>query len=120
MQQVLFWIPLSSLVGWLPDIPIYGYGTMLFLAFVLCTWLASRLGEREGFPRERIQDMAIWIFITGIIGARVTFMIQEWDSYQQPLRQFFAIWDGGLVFYGSFFGGIVGFFLAYFLFLRKA
>lgn len=120
MQQVLFWIPLSSLAAWLPDLPIYGYGTMLFLAFVLCTWLASRLGEREGFPRERIQDMAIWIFITGIIGARVTFMIQEWDSYQQPLRQFFAIWDGGLVFYGSFFGGIVGFFLAYFLFLRKA
>ena len=31
-------------------VPIYGFGMMLFLAFLLCTWLASRRAEREGVP----------------------------------------------------------------------
>jgi prolipoprotein diacylglyceryltransferase len=118
MRQVLFWIPLQSWLGIFTDIPIFGYGMMLFAAFVLCTWLACRLGDREGYPRERLQDLAIWVFITGILGARTTFMIVNRDRYHS-LWEFFAIWDGGLVFYGSFIGGAVGFLLAYWLFLRK-
>src|SRR5438552_6896417 len=31
----------------LPErIPVYGFGLMLFLAFVLCTWLAGRRGQK--------------------------------------------------------------------------
>src|SRR5260370_13299864 len=96
-------------------IPIYGYGAMLFLAFVFCVLLAARLGLREGIEPKHVQDLAIWIFIFGIIGARVTHMIQ----FKEPLWKFFMIWEGGLVFYGGAIGGAVGYFLAYFLVLRK-
>jgi phosphatidylglycerol:prolipoprotein diacylglycerol transferase len=115
MQQVLFHIPLSRLSENLPDIPIYGYGFMLFVAFVLCTWLACRLAMREGIHPQRIQDLAIWMFVSGIAGARITYMIQ----YSVPVWQFYKIWDGGLVFYGSAIGGALGYFLAYFFILRK-
>jgi phosphatidylglycerol---prolipoprotein diacylglyceryl transferase len=113
MQQVLFHIP----IYWFGDqgIPIYGYGFMLFVAFVLCTWLACRLGAREGIPPQRIQDLAIWLFLSGIAGARITYMIQ----YGVPFWQFFMIWEGGLVVYGAVPGGILGYLLAYFLMLRK-
>jgi phosphatidylglycerol---prolipoprotein diacylglyceryl transferase len=116
MRQVLFHIPLSGLSDNLPDIPIYGYGFMLFVAFVLCTWLACRLAVREATPPpQRIQDLAIWLFVSGIAGARITFMIQygvaPWDFYK--------IWEGGLVVYGAVPGGIIGYFLAYFFMLRK-
>src|SRR5262249_60125903 len=104
MQQVLFRLP-----PWNPDgIPLYGYGGMLFVAFVLTTLLASWLARREGIAPQHVQDMAIWIFLAGIVGARVTYMIQ----YGVPLSDFFRIWDGGLVFYGSAIGGVVGYFLA--------
>jgi phosphatidylglycerol:prolipoprotein diacylglycerol transferase len=96
-------------------IPIYGYGAMLFFAFVFCVLLAARLGVREGIDPKHIQDLAIWVFIFGIVGARITFMIQ----YEEPLWKFFMIWDGGLVFYGGAIGGAVGYFFAYFTFLRK-
>src|SRR5438105_9245211 len=102
MQQVLFRIPIK-VPGWMPEgIPIYGFGMMLFLAFVLCTWLAGRRAEREGIPRQLLQDLAIWIFAGGILGARLTFCLVE----GLPLSQFFQIWDGGLVFYGSAIGGV--------------
>ena len=85
MCQVLFSIPLHLLNHDWPDLPIYGYGTMLFLAFVLCTWLAARLAGGEGIPRESIQDLAIWLFISGIVGARITYMIQYRDRLVRRL-----------------------------------
>ena len=42
MRQVVFRIPVRIfdwMPDWLPDgIPIYGYGLMLFVAFVIRTW----------------------------------------------------------------------------------
>ena len=121
MCQVLFFIPLSLLSSDWPDVPIYGYGTMLFLAFVLCTWLsACATGSEEGIPRESMQDLAIWLFISGIVGARITFMIQYRDRMGSDwFLAFFRIWEGGLVFYGSAIGGLVGYYLAYYFVLRK-
>ena len=111
MCQVLFWIHLDHLAGWLPAIPIYGFGTMLFIAFVLCTWVSGTLAQRDGIPRERIQDLAIWLFVFGLSGARLLFVLNPEND--TSIWNFFAIWDGGLVYYGFLFlGGVVGFLLA--------
>jgi phosphatidylglycerol---prolipoprotein diacylglyceryl transferase len=115
MRQVIYWIPLK-IAGWLPDgIPIYGYGLMLTIAFLVCPWLAARRAARVGIRKELIHDLAIWLFLGGIVGARLTYLWTEGES----ITRFFRIWDGGLVFYGSVIGGVVAYVLAYFLVLRK-
>jgi phosphatidylglycerol---prolipoprotein diacylglyceryl transferase len=115
MRQVLFHIPIR-IPNWLPDgIPIYGYGMMLFLAFLLSTWVAGRRAQKAGIAPARIQDLAIWVFVFGIGGARITYMIVE----GVPWTSFFKLWDGGLIFYGSAIGGAIGFILAYVLVIRK-
>ncbi len=111
MRQVLFHIPFT-------DIPVYGYGMMLFLAFVCCTSLAGWLARRDRIPPEHFPDIALWTFFFGLLGARITFAIQYHDQFKS-FWDFFKIWDGGLVFYGSAIGGAVGFFLVYVLVLRK-
>jgi prolipoprotein diacylglyceryltransferase len=114
MLQVLFRIPIHTSLT--PDgIPIYGFGLMLFVAFLACTWLASRRAQREGIAKEYLQDLAIWIFVGGIVGARIVFMIQ----YHRPIEEFYKIWEGGLVFYGSALGGVAGYALAYLFVIRK-
>ncbi|MFO0969267.1 MAG: prolipoprotein diacylglyceryl transferase family protein [Gemmataceae bacterium] len=118
MHQILFTIRLSSIWEALPDLPIYGYGTMLFVAFLACLWLAKRLSRREGIPEGTFADIAVWLFLAGIFGARLTFYIQ-YQSQFQTIGQFFAIWDGGLVFYGSFFGGLIGYLFIWRFYLRK-
>src|SRR5262245_4251226 len=113
MRQVLFRIPIRVfdwLPAWLPDyLPIYGFGMMLFVAFVVCTWLAGRRAKKQGVPKEVMQDLAIWLFVGGLVGARIVYMIQ----YGRPLSEFFMIWQGGIVFYGSVIGGVLGYLLAY-------
>jgi phosphatidylglycerol:prolipoprotein diacylglycerol transferase len=100
----------------MPDgIPVYGYGAMLFIAVLVCTWLASRLAKREGIRPQVIQDLAFWFFAGGIIGARLTFLITE----HEPFWTFFRIWDGGLVLYGAIIGALIAYIPAYFFLIRK-
>lgn len=122
MRPVLFYIPLHSISDSLPDVPLFSYGMMLFVAFVLCSWLASRLCKREGIDPAAVLDLAVWMFVSGLIGARLTYVIQEWNQYFTSLEGLWrirAVWDGGLVFYGSVFGALIGYALAYRRFLSK-
>jgi prolipoprotein diacylglyceryltransferase len=111
-----------ALKNLLPDgVPIYGFGMMLFLAFLACTFWASRLAEREGIARETIQDVALWIFLGGLLGARVLYLIKE--DPPASVKDFFwklpQIWEGGIILYGAVFGGLVAYAIAYLLVFRK-
>jgi len=105
MRQVLFHVPFINL-------PVYGYGLMLFFAFLGCSWLAKRLCRREGIDGKMIPDMAIVLFITGILGGRLVYVIQYWDTFvvRDDWWSLIKLWDGGLVLYGALAGGTLGYF----------
>jgi prolipoprotein diacylglyceryltransferase len=68
--------------------------------------------------------MVIWLFVSGIIGARVLYMIQYANHFPDQsiaglLGAFFKIWEGGIVFYGSALGGTLGYGLFYWFVLRR-
>jgi prolipoprotein diacylglyceryltransferase len=116
-------------VMWMPDhVPIYGFGLMLFVAFILCVWLGKIRSSVEGIPPETIEDLAIWIFLGGLLGARLTSLFTtgqypsftSWQAMKDWLYKLIAIWDGGIVLYGAIVGGTISFFVAYFLYYRKA
>jgi phosphatidylglycerol---prolipoprotein diacylglyceryl transferase len=117
MQQILFDIPLQWLhAGW--HIPIYGYGLMLFFAYLLCTTLGKYLCKREGIDGQIIPDLAIWLFVAGILGGRIVFVIQFWHTFEDGWH-IIRLWDGGLVLYGSLAGGIIAYFVYDHFVLRK-
>jgi prolipoprotein diacylglyceryltransferase len=120
MLQVLWRIPIKN--NAFPDgIPIYGFGMMLFLAFLLCTWLASRRARQEGIAPVIIQDLAIWIFLGGLLGARITYLVQEVPrpGLVDMLVRLPKIWDGGIILYGAVLGGLAAYVVAYALIYRK-
>jgi phosphatidylglycerol:prolipoprotein diacylglycerol transferase len=82
------------------SIPIFGFGSFLFVAFIASSWLGRRLARREGLDPERLMDLALWIFLGGIVGARALFLARNPEQFKQPL-DFFKIWQGGIVFYGG-------------------
>jgi phosphatidylglycerol:prolipoprotein diacylglycerol transferase len=115
MHQVFFRIPY---IEW----PIYGFGLMLFLAFLACTWLASRRAERVGMSKEIVQDFTIWIFIGGLLGARIFFIYLEETppaSVGEFLYRLPRIWEGGIIFYGSVVGALIAYGLLYWFSFRK-
>jgi prolipoprotein diacylglyceryltransferase len=119
MQQVLFRIPFPFFG--LDGIPIFGFGVMLCVAFLVCTWLACRRAARVGIAPQAIQDLVIWLFVCGILGARITYLVEEepWTGFWDFIKRLPQIWQGGIVFYGSVFGGLVGYLGAWFFIFRK-
>jgi phosphatidylglycerol:prolipoprotein diacylglycerol transferase len=120
MQQVLFRIPIHT--QWTPDgVPIYGFGMMLFLAFLICTWVAGRRAETQGIPREKIQDLVIWLFLGGLLGARVVYLVhaQDFKTVLDFLRQLPLIWEGGIVLYGAVLGALAAYCVAYWFIFRN-
>jgi phosphatidylglycerol:prolipoprotein diacylglycerol transferase len=105
MRQVLFDIPFTK-------IHIFGYGLMLFFAFLASTYLAGWRARREKIDPEVIYDLSLWIFLGGLVGARLFYVWQYWGRHVKTLWDIFKIWEGGIVFYGSVMGGVVAF-LAY-------
>jgi phosphatidylglycerol:prolipoprotein diacylglycerol transferase len=109
MRQILFTIPVFG------GIPIFGYGTMLFLAFIGSTQLAAWRAKREKLDPELLYDLALWVFIGGLVGARLFYVIQYWGDRIRTIGDIFRIWEGGIVLYGSIMGGTATFFFYRFL-----
>jgi phosphatidylglycerol:prolipoprotein diacylglycerol transferase len=116
-------VPLAIVAGLIgfaprltPSIPVYGYGFMLFLGFLSATWLASRRLEKQGADPNIAWDVAMWIFVGGIAGARLFFIAQYHNQFfaagrsvSETLFRMINLQDGGLVFYGGAILGAVGF-----------
>src|SRR2546426_111338 len=84
---------------------------MMALAFVIGLWTASRRGMREGIPAEKIIDLGPWLIVGAILGARTLYVITFWreEFAGKPLWEIFAVWRGGLVFYGGLIGASLGY-----------
>jgi len=82
---------------------------MIALAFVFGLWTATRRSRRVDVSTEAIADVTLWIMLGVIVGARTTYVVTYWkDEFAgQPLTEIFAIWHGGLVFYGGLVGAII-------------
>jgi phosphatidylglycerol:prolipoprotein diacylglycerol transferase len=99
-------------------LPIRGYGVMLLLAVSAAVGLAAWRARRVGLDPELIFSLAFWLFLPGLLGARIFYVIQKWPIDFEPIYQaqgFAAVLgavvniaQGGLVVYGSLIGGVLG------------
>jgi len=89
------------------SLPIRSYGLMVALAFAAGILLARRRAPARNVAPDTIIDMAFFVIIGSIIGARLTYIIVHWEHYVgDPLRAF-KIWDGGLALYGGMILGVI-------------
>lgn len=116
LPGILVWI--GSAIGvlvvvpWLvpahfTSIPVFGYGFMMFLGFFSAAWLAMRRANGVGLSGDMIWDLAVWIIVSGIGGARLLFVVRFPDKVfgdktgWAKLGAIFNLPDGGLVLYGG-------------------
>ncbi|MEQ8785442.1 MAG: prolipoprotein diacylglyceryl transferase [Pirellulaceae bacterium] len=87
-------------------LPIRGYGVMMLIGVVSAVGLAAYRAQRMGIQSELIFSMAFVMFLAGIVGARLFFIIEYRDQYLREPMQIFNVTQGGLVVYGSVLGGL--------------
>jgi phosphatidylglycerol:prolipoprotein diacylglycerol transferase len=91
-------------------VPIRGYGVMLLAAILTGLAMAVHRARKIGVSPDTIFSLAFWMFLFGIAGARLFFVIEYWETTfgRMPLGQALVaalqFTEGGLVVYGSLIG----------------
>lgn len=62
---------------------------------------------------DKVISLIFWLFVPGIIGARIFYVIEYWGDFQREtfaatLGALLSFTEGGLVVYGSVIGGLLG------------
>lgn len=84
-------------------VTIYAYGLMLVVAFFVCTRLAGIQAKKEQVDPEKIFNLCFYIFLWGIIGARVFYLLNNATFYLRNPREIIMLQHGGI----SWFGGLI-------------
>ncbi|MEW6106866.1 MAG: prolipoprotein diacylglyceryl transferase [Bacillota bacterium] len=82
-------------------IPVFSYGFLLAVAFVVGTILGVKEAKRRGINPDKIIDLALYTCIAGIVGARVLFVLLDIPTYFQDPVKIINLRDGGLSFQGG-------------------
>jgi phosphatidylglycerol:prolipoprotein diacylglycerol transferase len=84
------------------------HGIFSVLGILAAARLGAYLLEQDGVTSQQVYDMAVWMVVVGIIGARLLYV---WENYHlftgQPLKVF-ALNEGGISQWGGIFGALVG------------
>lgn len=87
------------------------YGMIIALGMVLGYLLAGWQAKRTGQDVEMYLDLALCDIISAIVGARIYYVIFQWEYYKDNPIQIFNIHGGGLAIYGGIIGGVIATFV---------
>ncbi len=88
-------------------IKIYTYGVLVALGALIAYWLVLRFAKKEGINPNHVENTLLLALLLGIFGGRLSYVIEH-PEHVQSLTDIFAIWNGGMNFFGGLAGGVVG------------
>lgn len=83
-------------------ITFYSYGFFVALAVFAGFWIAGSRAKALGLTPSMVADLVFLLFVSGVMGARLFFILQHLDDYRENIWKILSIQEGGLVWYGGF------------------
>ncbi len=100
-------IPSPILLSWGP-IDIRWYGLIISLSIISALLLSFWLGKKYyQIKHDDIFDLAFWLIIGGIVGARLYDVFLQLPYYWQKPIEILKIWQGGLAIHGAIITGLI-------------
>jgi phosphatidylglycerol---prolipoprotein diacylglyceryl transferase len=81
------------------------YGLLIASAVLIGMALSQRLARMRQINPELVGDLVIWLIVGAIPGARLYYVLFQWNYYSQHPEQILAIWRGGIAIHGAIIGG---------------
>lgn len=88
-------------------VAIRWYGILISSGILIGVYFAYNEAKRKGYDPEYIIDIALWCVPAAIIGARLYYVIFEWDYYKGDLLKIINIREGGLAIHGALIAAIL-------------
>lgn len=98
-----------------PNIATFGavtlswHGVFTAVGVLVGVFLAGRLAVKRGIKEDDVYTMALYVVIGGIVGARLLFVIENWErlGFQRNLLSILAVNEGGISVIGAVIGAVV-------------
>ena len=78
------------------------YGVMAAVGFLLAAWILGANSRRAGISRDDASSLLFTAMVSGIVGARLFYVVQFSSQFRNNFWEIFRVDRGGLVFYGGF------------------
>ena len=91
------------------------YGMIIGIGILAGLWVAIRDARRRGQDPDIYLDFALYAIIFSIIGARIYYVVFNWEYYRYDPVQIINLRGGGLAIYG----GIIGAAITLFFYTRR-
>ena len=88
-------------------ISIHWYSVFIFIGILIGSNLAIKEAKKHGYEEDFIVNLLFLAVIIGIIGARVYYVIFNFDYYKDNLIEIFKVWNGGLAIHGGIIAGFI-------------
>lgn len=89
-------------------IEVYWYGLLISLGMVLCVVLGMLHSKKNKFSSDLVFDVILVSLPCAIVGARLYYVLSEWEMYSGDLIKIFDTRSGGLAVYGGVLGAFIG------------
>ena len=89
------------------DLSIRWYSVLILFGMIIAVRLAERESKKFKFEKDFVFDIAFWIIVFGIIGARLYYVIFNFELYKNDLLGIFKVWNGGLAIHGGILAGLI-------------
>ena len=105
---------LSIEISWGPNLVTIGgvliawHGVFTALGILVGVQLALRMAKVVRYDEDDAYALALVGVPSGIVGARLLFVVEHWDFYGQNLAEIIAITEGGISIWGAVIGGVAG------------
>lgn len=100
------WLPVPNPVAFtIGGFDIMWYGVLLSIGIIAAFGTLFLRFHKEKLSTDRIYDIILFCVPSGIIGARLYYVIFEWAYYKDNLSQIFNLRGGGLAIHGGIIGG---------------
>ncbi|MBI3887883.1 prolipoprotein diacylglyceryl transferase [Candidatus Microgenomates bacterium] len=91
---------------------IYSFGVLAFISIILCSFIVWKLSRNRGLPEEKIFDTFLLTLFVGLIGARLGYVISNWNVFGVDLsRIVLTTHYPGMSFVWGMFSSIFGAFI---------
>lgn len=91
----------------LGNIKIYWYSVIMLIAIVVGGFIAIKEAKRFKIPKEFMINLFFYMIPIAYIGARLYYVIFNWDYYSLNLNEIYQIWKGGLAIHGGLIFGLL-------------
>ncbi len=86
---------------------LYSYGFMIALGVLAAVLFLSREAPLKGYNYEKVLEIIVVTALAGMVGARILFIVLDWEWFVQDWSRIFQMRGGGLSFFGAFAGGLM-------------